>query len=180
MSRAPSAVGPPARRQRTLLGFLKMSSLTHHSLEQIEVAVGTLARVLTGEKNEKKRAGRMSRTQAEMILSGSESILGGSKLGLGCVLPPKNAGCPQEKNTFKRARRWGARGHSPNGPQDRAETPRFFSFTGKRGGARPPPNKQETRKPRNKLPQESRKTCKNMVFLYTEFSASLAAKMYLL
>ena len=27
MSRAPSAVGAPARRQRTLLGFLKMSSL---------------------------------------------------------------------------------------------------------------------------------------------------------
>ena len=43
MSRAPSAVGPPARRQRTLLGFLKMSSLTRHSLEQIEVAAGTLA-----------------------------------------------------------------------------------------------------------------------------------------
>ena len=38
-----SAVGPPAWRQRTLLGFLKMSSLTHHSLEQIEVAAGTLA-----------------------------------------------------------------------------------------------------------------------------------------
>ena len=35
MSRAPSAVGPPARRQRTLLGFLKMSSLNRHSLEQI-------------------------------------------------------------------------------------------------------------------------------------------------
>ena len=31
MSRAPSAAGPPARRQRTLLGFLKMSSLTRHS-----------------------------------------------------------------------------------------------------------------------------------------------------
>ena len=43
MSRAPSDDGPPARRQRTLLGFLKMSSLTHHSLEQIEVAAGTLA-----------------------------------------------------------------------------------------------------------------------------------------
>ena len=43
MSRAPSAVGPPARRQRTLLGFLMMSSLTRHSLEQIEVAAGTLA-----------------------------------------------------------------------------------------------------------------------------------------
>ena len=43
MSRAPSAVGPPARRQRTLLGFLKMGSLTRHSLEQIEVAAGTLA-----------------------------------------------------------------------------------------------------------------------------------------
>ena len=43
MSRAPSAVGPPARRQRSLLGFLKMSSLTRHSLEQIEVAAGTLA-----------------------------------------------------------------------------------------------------------------------------------------
>ena len=43
----------------------------------------------------------------------------------------------------------------------------FWSFTGKHGGATPPPNKQETRKPRNKLPQESRKTCKNMVFLYT-------------
>ena len=43
MSRAPSAVGAPARRQRTLLGFLKMSSLTRHSLEQIEVAAGTLA-----------------------------------------------------------------------------------------------------------------------------------------
>ena len=43
MSRAPSAVGPPTRWQRTLLGFLKMSSLTHHSLEQIEVAAGTLA-----------------------------------------------------------------------------------------------------------------------------------------
>ena len=42
MSRAPSAVGPPARRQRTPLGFLKMSSLTRHSLEQIEVAAGTL------------------------------------------------------------------------------------------------------------------------------------------
>ena len=27
MSRAPSAVGAPARRQRTLLGFLKMGSL---------------------------------------------------------------------------------------------------------------------------------------------------------
>ena len=27
MSRAPSDDGPPARRQRTLLGFLKMSSL---------------------------------------------------------------------------------------------------------------------------------------------------------
>ena len=40
---APSAVGPPAQRQRTLLGFLKMSSLTRHSLEQIEVAAGTLA-----------------------------------------------------------------------------------------------------------------------------------------
>ena len=44
----------------------------------------------------------------------------------------------------------------------------FCSFTGKHGGARPPPNKQETRKPRTKLPQESRKTCKNMVFLYTD------------
>ena len=43
MSRAPSDDGPPARRQRTLLGFLKMSSLTRHSLEQIEVAAGTLA-----------------------------------------------------------------------------------------------------------------------------------------
>ena len=43
MSRAPSAVGAPARRQRTLLGFLKMGSLTRHSLEQIEVAAGTLA-----------------------------------------------------------------------------------------------------------------------------------------
>ena len=43
MGRAPSAVGPPARRQRTLLGFLKMGSLTRHSLEQIEVAAGTLA-----------------------------------------------------------------------------------------------------------------------------------------
>ena len=43
MSQAPSAVGPPTWRQRTLLGFLKMSSLTHHSLEQIEVAAGTLA-----------------------------------------------------------------------------------------------------------------------------------------
>ena len=32
-----------AWRQRTLLGFLKMSSLTRHSLEQIEVAAGTLA-----------------------------------------------------------------------------------------------------------------------------------------
>ena len=42
MSRAPDD-GPPARRQRTLLGFLKMSSLTRHSLEQIEVAAGTLA-----------------------------------------------------------------------------------------------------------------------------------------
>ena len=38
MSRAPSDDGPPARRQRTLLGFLKMGSLTHHPLEQIEVA----------------------------------------------------------------------------------------------------------------------------------------------
>ena len=43
MSQAPSAVGPPAWRQRTLLGFLKMSSLTRHSLEQIKVAAGTLA-----------------------------------------------------------------------------------------------------------------------------------------
>ena len=43
MSQAPSAVGPPAQRQRTLPGFLKMSSLTRHSLEQIEVAAGTLA-----------------------------------------------------------------------------------------------------------------------------------------
>ena len=45
MSWAPSDDGPPgaARRQRTLLGFLKMSSLTRHSLEQIEVAAGTLA-----------------------------------------------------------------------------------------------------------------------------------------
>ena len=43
MSRGPSDDGPPARRQRTLLGFLKMSSLTRHSLEQIEVAAGTLA-----------------------------------------------------------------------------------------------------------------------------------------
>ena len=43
MSWAPSAVGPPARRQRTLLGFVKMGSLTRHSLEQIEVAAGTLA-----------------------------------------------------------------------------------------------------------------------------------------
>ena len=38
MSRAPSDDGPPARRQRTLLGFLKMSSLTRHSLEEMEVA----------------------------------------------------------------------------------------------------------------------------------------------
>ena len=43
MSRAPSDDGPPTQRQRTLLGFLKMSSLTRHSLEQIEVAAGTLA-----------------------------------------------------------------------------------------------------------------------------------------
>ena len=45
MSRAPDD-GPPARRQRTgtgTLGFLKMSSLSRHSLEQIEVAAGTLA-----------------------------------------------------------------------------------------------------------------------------------------
>ena len=35
--------GPFCRRQRTLPGFLKMSSLTRHSLEQIEVAAGTLA-----------------------------------------------------------------------------------------------------------------------------------------
>ena len=42
MSRAPDD-GPPARRQRTLLGFLKMSSLTRHSLEEMEVATGTLA-----------------------------------------------------------------------------------------------------------------------------------------
>ena len=51
MSQAPSAVGPPARRQRTLLGFLKMSSLTHHSLEQIEVAVGTLATEQTRDQS---------------------------------------------------------------------------------------------------------------------------------
>ena len=44
MSRAPDdGGGPPARRQRTLLGFLKMSSLTRHSLEEMEVAAGTLA-----------------------------------------------------------------------------------------------------------------------------------------
>eukprot|EP01045_Picozoa_sp_COSAG04_P016889 COSAG04_NODE_1451_length_6686_cov_13.172435_4_plen_173_part_00 len=40
-------------------------------------------RTSTGEKNEKKRAGRMSRTQAEIDCSGS--ILGGSKLSLGCA-----------------------------------------------------------------------------------------------
>ena len=36
MSQAPSAVGPPARRQRTLLGFLKMSNLTRHSLSEAQ------------------------------------------------------------------------------------------------------------------------------------------------
>ena len=40
---APSAVGPPTRRQRTLVGFLRVGSVTRHPLEQIEVAAGTLA-----------------------------------------------------------------------------------------------------------------------------------------
>ena len=40
---APSAVGRPARRQRTLVGFLQVSSATRHRLEQLEVAAGTLA-----------------------------------------------------------------------------------------------------------------------------------------
>ena len=43
MGWAPSAAGPPTQWQRTLLGFLKVGSLTQHPLEQIEVAVGTLA-----------------------------------------------------------------------------------------------------------------------------------------
>ena len=42
-SPAPSAVGRTARRQRTLVGFLQVSSATRHRLEQLEVAAGTLA-----------------------------------------------------------------------------------------------------------------------------------------
>ena len=125
-------------------------------------------RVLTGEKNEKKRAGRMSRTQAEIDFEWFRINSDRSKLGLGCVLPPKNVGCPRGKTRFLNERLAGVRVATPQmgskiGPKHLV----FWSFTGKHGGATPPPNKQETRKPRNKLPQESRKTCKNMVFLYT-------------
>ena len=83
------------------------------------------------KKTRKNEQGGCQERKPKSILSGSESILGGSKLGLGCVLPPENVGCPQEKNTFNRARRWGARGHPPNGVQDRAKTPRFLLVYGK-------------------------------------------------
>ena len=120
------------------------------------------------KKTRKNEQGGCQERKPKSILSGSESILGGSKLSLGCVLPPKNVGCPREKNTFLNERLAGVRVATPQmgskiGPKHLV----FWSFTGKHGGATPPPNKQETRKPRNKLPQESRKTCKNMVFLYT-------------
>ena len=77
-----------------------------------------LAKPSTGEKNEKKRAGRMSRTRAKSILSGSGSILGGSKLGLGCVLPPKNVGCPRKKTRFLNERWLGCAWPTPKwGPK---------------------------------------------------------------
>ena len=112
----------------------------------------------------------MSRTQAEIDFEWLRINSGRSKLSLGCVLPPKNVGCPREKTRFLNERLAGVRVATPQmgskiGPKHLV----FWSFTGKHGGATPPPNKQETRKPRNKLPQESRKTCKNMVFLYTGY-----------
>ena len=130
--------------------------------------IAAAPRTSTGEKNEEKRAGRMSRTQAEIDFEWLRINSGRSKLSLGCVLPPKNVGCPREKTRFLNERLAGVRVATPQmgskiGPKHLV----FWSFTGKHGGATPPPNKQETRKPRNKLPQESRKTCKNMVFLYT-------------
>ena len=72
------------------------------------------------------------------------------------------------KNTFFKRALAGVRvAHPQMGSKTEPRQLVFCSFTGKHGGARPPPNKQETRKPRTKLPQKSRKTCKNMVFLYT-------------
>ena len=82
------------------------------------IAAARIGRTSTGEKNEKKRAGRMSRTRAKSILSGSGSILGGSKLGLGCVLPPKNVGCPRKKTRFLNERWLGCAWPTPKwGPK---------------------------------------------------------------
>ena len=121
-----------------------------------------------GEKNEKKRAGRMSRTQAEIDFEWLRINSGRLKIEFGLRRAAEKCRLPSGKNTFLNERLAGVRVATPQmgskiGPKHLV----FCSFTGKHGGARPPPNKQETRKPRTKLPQESRKTCKNMVFLYT-------------
>ena len=130
--------------------------------------IAAAPRVLTGEKNEKKRAGRMSRTQAEIDFEWLRINSGRLKIEFGLRPAAEKCRLPSGKNTFLNERLAGVRVATPQmgskiGPKHLV----FCSFTGKHGGARPPPNKQETRKPRTKLPQESRKTCKNMVFLYT-------------
>ena len=112
----------------------------------------------------------MSRTQAEIDFEWLRINSGRLKIGFGLRPAAEKCRFPSEKNTFFKRALPGVRvAHPQMGSKTEPRQLVFCPFTGKHGGARPPPNKQETRKPRTKLPQKSRKTCKNMVFLYTEY-----------